>query len=186
MRNSSSQDDGPESWGDQVSEPNLPEKQAADDNGTDRRTFLSLASSVAMGGGLIAGYGTLAYMAGKFLYPSRPQQAVWIYAGKVEDFADGAVVGLETPSGRRVLVRRAGEEQFVAMSTTCPHLGCQVHWEEQNNRFFCPCHNGVFDVEGNAVAGPPAEAGQSLFQFPVRIESGLVYIEVPVDPLTQV
>ena len=74
-----------------------------------------------------------------------------------------------------------GSETVAALSSTCPHLGCQVHWEGHNNRFFCPCHNGVFDPNGIATGGPPADAGQSLLQFPLKEESGLLYIELPVD-----
>ncbi len=71
----------------------------------------------------------------------------------------------------------------MALSSTCPHLGCKVHWEAPENRFFCPCHNGAFDPSGRAIAGPPAEAGQSLGRYPLRIEGGLLYIEVPTERL---
>src|SRR5262249_52118797 len=45
----------------------------------DRRSFLSRTSGVAMAGGLIAGYGTLAVMAGRFLYPSEGRKLAWIF-----------------------------------------------------------------------------------------------------------
>jgi hypothetical protein len=63
-------------------------------------------------------------------------------------------------------------------------LGCQVRWEPQNNRYFCPCHNGTFDTTGKATGGPPGEAGQSLPRYGLRIDSGLLYIEVPVEHLS--
>jgi len=66
-----------------------------------------------------------------------------------------------------------------ALSSTCPHLGCQVRWEAQNDRFFCPCHNGVFDQSGVATAGPPGEAGQSLPKYELKVEDGLLHIAVP-------
>jgi Rieske Fe-S protein len=74
-------------------------------------------------------------------------------------------------------------DAFLALSTTCPHLGCRVHWEPHNSRFFCPCHNGVFDAQGKATQGPPADANQSLPQFPVKVENGLVFIEAPTEVL---
>ena len=70
---------------------------------------------------------------------------------------------------------------FVAFSSICPHLGCQVNWELQNDRFFCPCHNGVFDRDGNATGGPPAAAGQRLPRYPLKIENGLLFIEVQLE-----
>jgi len=67
----------------------------------------------------------------------------------------------------------------------CPHLGCQVHWEPQNDRFFCPCHNGVFSPDGVATAGPPAEAGQSLLEYPLKVEGNLLFIEVAQSVLAK-
>ena len=70
---------------------------------------------------------------------------------------------------------------FAALSSVCPHLGCAVHWEQQNKRFFCPCHNGAFDASGKATEGPPAAASQSLKEYPLKVENGLLFIAVPSD-----
>jgi len=159
---------------------------AADTNETpDRRTFLSNASGVAMAGGLIAGYGTLAVMAGRFLYPSEGRKLAWAFVAEASRMKSGDSLRYETPAGQIVTVTRRAEagsaDDFLALSSTCPHLGCKVHWEAQNNRFFCPCHNGAFDPSGKATAGPPAEAGQSLAHFPLKVENGLLFMEVPVE-----
>jgi Rieske Fe-S protein len=172
--------------------PESSEKDAVastpEEKGPSRRTFLSATSAVAMTGGLAAGYGTFAAMAGRFLYPARSGSASWQFVASVADFADGASLDFRTPDGERVAIARRGTsgtvDDFVALSSTCPHLGCQVHWEPQNNRFFCPCHNGAFDPSGQATAGPPFEANQSLPRFPLRIEAGLLYISVPTDRVT--
>jgi len=51
---------------------------------------------------------------------------------------------------------RTGENHFVAFSQKCTHLSCAVVPELKNKRFFCPCHNGSFDLEtGRPLAGPP-------------------------------
>lgn len=93
----------------------------------------------------------------------------------------------EAPNGEKVAIARRGSQgdvsDFIALSSTCPHLGCQVHWESNNNRFFCPCHNGVFNPEGAAIAGPPAEAKQNLPRYSLKIEKGLLYIHTPVERL---
>ena len=60
-----------------------------------------------------------------------------------------------------------------------------MHWEPQNERFFCPCHNGAFDASGKATEGPPATAKQELKQFPLRVENGLLYIEVPMETISR-
>jgi cytochrome b6-f complex iron-sulfur subunit len=162
------------------------ETQAADTKKPpDRRTFLSRTSGVAMAGGLIAGYGTLAVMAGRFLYPSEGRKLAWVFVAEAKQMKSGDSLRYETPAGQIVTVTRRAESEsaddFLALSSTCPHLGCKVHWEAQNNRFFCPCHNGVFDPSGRATAGPPAEAGQPLAHFPLKIENGLLFMEVPVE-----
>ena len=72
-------------------------------------------------------------------------------------------------------------DAFVALSSICPHLGCQVHWEPQNDRFFCPCHNGAFDASGKPTEGPPATAGQELTRFPLQVMNGLLFIQVPMQ-----
>lgn len=152
-----------------------------------RRTFLSKASTVAMASGLAAGYGTLLYMAGRFLYSSQPRKLAWLFVREADRFKVGEVLRYQTPAGQTVTITRRGEggtvDDFLALSSTCPHLGCQVHWEPQNNRFFCPCHNGAFEPTGKAIAGPPAEAGQSLPQFPLRLENGLIFIQAPLELL---
>ncbi len=37
----------------------------------------------------------------------------------------------------------------------CTHLNCPYYWDNNRNCFLCPCHGGVFDVNGNVLAGPP-------------------------------
>ncbi len=154
-----------------------------------RRKFLAATSAAAMAGGLAAGYGTFAAMAGRFLYPATTGATTWQFVSEVATFADGASISFRTPAGEKVAIARQGTsgtaDDFVALSSTCPHLGCQVHFEPQNDRFFCPCHNGAFDTSGKATEGPPAEAGQSLLRFPLEVREGLLYIAVPVDRVTK-
>lgn len=149
---------------------------------SDRRTFLSLTSTAAMVTGLTAGYGTMGYMAGRFLYSGAPIEEQWMFVAKVDEFKIGGAVQFRSPAGEKITITRRGEQgtdkDFLALSSTCPHLGCQVHWESQNNRFFCPCHNGAFDPTGQPTAGPPFEAKQSLKQTPLRIEGGMVFVKM--------
>lgn len=152
---------------------------------TDRRGFLATTSSLAMAGGLIAGYGTFVAMAGRFLYPAGPSVVGWMYVSQTDALRPGDSLVYRAPSGATVVIARHGDtgevDDFIALSSVCPHLGCQVHWESQNNRFFCPCHNGAFDPKGKAIAGPPAAAGQSLPRYPLSVDGGLLYIEVPLE-----
>lgn len=151
-----------------------------------RREFLSW-SSVAMGGGLAASYGTLGVMALLYLYPAQDRRKVWVFVADLAKLRVGDSLSMKDPLGAKIVIARqaaGGEaEDFIALSSTCPHLGCQVHWQAHENRFLCPCHNGVFDARGKAVSGPPAAAGQSLAHYPLKVASGLLFIEVPVEGL---
>lgn len=151
-----------------------------------RRRFLAIASTTAMAGGLVASYGTLGVMAGKFLYGQGTRLA-WQLVGTIDELRLGQSMVYTTPTGATVVIARQkagdGAEAFIALSSVCPHLGCQVYWEPQNDRFFCPCHNGAFDPQGNATEGPPAKAKQQLLKFPLKVEDGLLYIEVPMESI---
>ncbi len=172
-----------------MQENNASPPQEDEASQVDRRDFISTASSLAMTGGLVAGYGTLGFMAARFLYPARGSNVGWLYVANLEDFAVGESTTFVAPAGDRVLIARQTEtgtaEDFVALSSVCPHLGCQVYWESQNDRFFCPCHNGVFDSSGKAIEGPPAKANQNLTPFPLRVTNGLLYVEVPLTGIGQ-
>ena len=45
--------------------------------------------------------------------------------------------------------------QIIAISSSCMHLGCPVHYVTAAQRFICPCHGGVYDFVGKVAGGPP-------------------------------
>lgn len=154
----------------------------------ERRRFVT-ASTLVMAGGLAAAYGTFAVMLGKFVYPAARGNRGWLFVCTVEQLASGEAMDFVTPAGAKIVVTRLGNgveaQDFLALSSVCPHLGCRVHWEANNDRFFCPCHNGAFDKSGKATAGPPHAAGQSLLQFPLKVENGLLFVEAPLTSVVQ-
>ena len=155
----------------------------------ERRKFLGVASKVAMASGLAAGYGALGLVAGRYLYPAHPTETGWLFVAEVDRLGVGDSLQYEAPGGEAVTIARqrsAGDvSDFIALSSTCPHLGCKVHWQSTEERFFCPCHNGTFDAQGRGTGGPPGDAGQSLPQYALRVEKGLLFIEVPTASLAQ-
>ncbi len=150
----------------------------------ERRQFLSNA---AMTAGLAGGYGAFALIAGRFLYPAKPDARQWQFVSEVDGFEVGHSLSYLGPAGESINITRKHDsgdiDDFIALSSICPHLGCQVHWEAQNERYFCPCHNGIFDPDGRGTGGPPGDAGQSLPRYPLKIEKGLLFIEVPISRL---
>ncbi len=47
-----------------------------------------------------------------------------------------------------VWLRRLPDNQIIAFSTTCPHLGCHVDYRKAQSDFFCPCHFSSFNLQG--------------------------------------
>lgn len=135
---------------------------------------------MAMGIGLIASYGLFAIEGFLFLLPQRLRPPTRrLFAGQIDQFQMGALQAVLDLQGNEILVKRDAQG-LRAFNATCPHLGCRVHWEADKKRFFCPCHNGVFNADGVATEGPPAAAGQNLATVPLEVDekSGVVYLEV--------
>lgn len=72
-----------------------------------------------------------------------------------------------------VYVLTTDGREYVAISNVCTHLGCHVRWISDQNEFVCPCHNGVFNKEGNVVSGPPPHP---LNRYETKIENDHLFI----------
>ena len=168
-------------------ESGSPRDGADDVTPVERRSFLRVASTAVMAFGMTLGYGMFGWLIGRFIYPSQGDRRSWQFLSDLPSFGLGESITYEAPAGQKIVVTRlAGKgtpEDFIALSSICPHLGCQVHWESNGNRFFCPCHNGAFSSTGEPLSGPPKDAEQSLPRYPLKIENGLLFIDVPTDAL---
>jgi cytochrome b6-f complex iron-sulfur subunit len=93
-----------------------------------------------------------------------------------EAVPEGDVVAV--PAARAYLTKIEGE--VVAISETCPHLGCRVPWCAKSGQFECPCHGSVFNRKGEAREGPTPRA---MSLYPVEIVDGLVIVDTgaPVE-----
>lgn len=161
---------------------------APDEPEPSARGVLGLSSTALMVAGLVGGYGLFAWVSARFMLPARLGAVHQLFVARVSDMQVGNTLLYQTPDGRTVNITRrstgTAADDFIALSSTCPHLGCQVRWEPQNNRYFCPCHNGTFDPGGKATGGPPGDAGQSLPRYALRVDQGLLYIDVPAEQLS--
>ena len=153
-----------------------------------RRSFLSTTGNVCMATGLVAGYGAFGYCALRFLSPSAADENLdWQFVDIMDALVDVSSLEFTASSGAKIVIARAeeiSETGFLALSSVCPHLGCQVFWEAARDRFFCPCHNGTFDAEGKATGGPPADANQSLTEYPTKIHNNALYVKAPLSTVT--
>ncbi|SHN19443.1 ubiquinol-cytochrome c reductase iron-sulfur subunit [Gracilibacillus kekensis] len=74
-------------------------------------------------------------------------------------------------------VYKDDNDEIVALSPTCKHLGCAVNWAgdpDHPDQFFCPCHEGRYYKDGVNVPNTPPNAALDLFEFEVR--EGTLYL----------
>lgn len=76
---------------------------------------------------------------------------------------------------------REVEQNLNVMSSSCAHLGCPVRWlvREGQGLFLCPCHGGLYDINGWYVGGPPPR-GLYNYTYQVR-ENGRLYVKHEFD-----
>ena len=65
-------------------------------------------------------------------------------------------------------------QDFIVMSNVCTHLGCRVRWIQENDGFFCPCHNASFSRDGEVTGGPPP---RPLDRLENKVENGILYVK---------
>ena len=148
-----------------------------------RRDFMSIATwaiGILIGAGM--GLPAIAYIISPAL---REEEAfTWIRLGSVSKVELGTPTLFKAKIERQtgwilneeeisVYVLTENGKDFVAMSNICTHLGCRVRWIKDQDQFFCPCHNGVFDKAGGVVAGP---VPRSLDRFEGKVEDEQLFI----------
>lgn len=126
------------------------EKSPPPGSDPSRRDFLNIAIS-----GTAATLGVLsAYPVVRFLAPSGETQLRTGDAGDEDKFPRGS--GRTVLLGSRpAIVIRLDDGTFRAFSALCTHLQCIVAYSPERKRIECPCHRGVYSLEGLNVAGPP-------------------------------
>jgi len=149
-----------------------------------RRDFLGLvtwAIGIMIGAGI--GIPAIAYIVGPAL--NQETSDAWIPIGSTSKIELGTPAlfkaNIERTTGWIVnqeeltaYILTEDGRNFIAMSNICSHLGCRVRWIAEQQSFFCPCHNGVFDKEGNVVSGPPP---RPLDRFQVKVENEQLFLK---------
>ncbi len=147
----------------------------------------TMKSAIVLIGGLIGtalGLPAIAYLIGPAL---KADQVEWILLGALSSIELGTPTLFKPRITSRngwvsedvqvgVFVVTEDGREFHAMSNICTHLGCRVRWIAEQQQFFSPCHNGVFDKHGFVVSGPPP---RPLDEFATKIEDGNLYVQLP-------
>jgi len=131
--------------------------------GVNRRQF----TNFLLGGGLIGWLGSVLYPVISFLKPPDiPEANVQsVKAGIASEFAANSAEILKF--GRKpVILIRTESGEFRAFAATCTHLDCIVQYRGDLQQIWCACHNGLYDLKGRNVSGPPPKP---LEEFTVNI-----------------
>jgi Rieske Fe-S protein len=85
------------------------------------------------------------------------------------DFGGKPCLIVLTTAGAKRLARgepvRAGDVK--AFNAICTHVDCTVAYRPDHDDIFCNCHDGVYDLNGRNVSGPPP---RPLEEYKVRLE----------------
>jgi Rieske Fe-S protein len=150
-----------------------------------RREFVNITVG-AIGTVMVVcvGVPAVAYVLGPGLKVNTTE--AWVPVGEVDDFETGVptlvsftrttVNGWErtTNSYGVYVTKPQGADPYV-LSNVCTHLGCRVTWKEDKTEYLCPCHDGIFDIEGEIVSGPQPKP---MIRYETKIEDGTLYIKL--------
>jgi len=141
----------------------------AEDNYVARREFVKF---LVLTSGAFA-VGQLAIVASALARRGRSAPPALAIA-RVDQIPVGGVKPFTYPTPEDVcLLVRVDETKFVAYDQRCTHLSCAVVPEPEKHQFYCPCHEGAFDLAtGRAIAGPPR---RPLTSIALEVRDGLVF-----------
>ena len=123
-----------------------------EDHYVERRDFLKflVLTSAAFAAGQVW---ILAQSIRRRLAPAPPGTRI----ASLADIAVGGALAFHYPTDNDpCLLVRVSESELVAFGQKCTHLACAVIPRPAENSFYCPCHEGRFDLRtGSPIAGPP-------------------------------
>ncbi len=153
--------------------------------GISRRGFV--AGVVSLLGGIIASILSIPAI-GYLISPGLKRRITdeWVPVGKLEDIpldtptlstiTRTSQAGWErTATSYGVYVIRKSGEHFDLFSNTCTHLSCRVSWNEEQQAFICPCHDGRFAKDGSIISGPQP---RPLDRFEFKVEEGTLLVHL--------
>ena len=117
-----------------------------------RRSFIN----TLLGGGTAALMAAILYPVLRFVLPPKLTEAMTasVVAAKVDELKAGSGKVFKFGNKPGLLVKTPAGE-YRAFLAVCTHLNCTVQYREDRHQIWCACHNGMFDLQGRVVSGPP-------------------------------
>jgi cytochrome b6-f complex iron-sulfur subunit len=135
-----------------------------------RRNLLKLI----LGTGVLASISSFLYPVLRYLVPPETTElgADSVVAATLNELRPNTAKIFRFGSRPGLLIRTA-EGEFRAMSATCTHLSCTVQYRNDLGQIWCACHNGMYDLNGRNVSGPPP---RPLEQYSVHVQGDEVFV----------
>jgi Rieske Fe-S protein len=136
-----------------------------------RRTFLD--ALLAASGTALAAF--VAYPIARYLVPPKTPEAATrrVVAAKQDEVPLGGFKIFPFGGEPGILIR-GKDGGYRALSAVCTHLGCTVQLRPDGQSIWCACHNGLYDLDGRNVSGPPP---RPLEAYVVHVVGGDVVVE---------
>ena len=138
-----------------------------DDKGVPRRDFLNMAVGGSAAAFAVAG----TYPVVRYLEPPPTGARGPTRVGKLEEFPVGSVRTVLADERPVLIIRTADEVR--AFSAICTHLQCIVAYSPERKQIECPCHGGIYSIDGRNLEGPPP---RPLDELTVTIDEGSVLV----------
>jgi Rieske Fe-S protein len=114
------------------------------------------AIEIFLGGGLLASLASFLYPVLRYFVPPAVTDLGGdeVVAAKLGDLKpnSGKIFRFGSRPGLLIL---NSDGAYRALSATCTHLGCTVQYRPDLREIWCACHNGIYDLNGRNVSGPP-------------------------------
>ena len=113
-------------------------------------------AGVLLGGGVLASVASFLYPVLRYLVPPPTQDlgSSEVVAAKADELKPNSFKIFRFGSKPGLLVH-AADGEYHAMSATCTHLSCTVQYRPDLHLVWCACHNGMYDLNGRNISGPP-------------------------------
>ncbi len=111
---------------------------------------------VFLGSGLLASFASFIYPVLRYLVPPAVADLGGdeVVAAKLSELKPNSGKIFRFGSRPGLLIMN-GDGTYRALSATCTHLGCTVQYRNDLREVWCACHNGIYDLNGRNVSGPP-------------------------------
>jgi cytochrome b6-f complex iron-sulfur subunit len=112
--------------------------------------------NLLLGSGVLASIASFLYPALRYIIPPPVGESTSrsVVAAKVGQLKDNSGIVFRFGSEPAILIRTP-DGQYRAFTAVCTHLSCTVQYRSDLREIWCPCHNGIYDLSGRNVSGPP-------------------------------